>query len=150
MNIFIDTANILSNDVLAFSMAGVPELDNLPQKERDSVLLKAIDVKIYERMPATVVMEFIMSNNLPTVAILSNVEAIAEQQMVWFEALSKHIKFDLMYCKPEDVLHSEETLVISHDRDLLVRQGKAGGRILRYDNERQFQFIINNLIESTD
>ena len=67
------------------------------------------------------------------------------QQSIWFEAISKNKGIDIMYTAMSDVEHSEDTMLIAEDRDALIRQGQAGGRILPFSTETQMPFIIETL-----
>ncbi|WOL24979.1 hypothetical protein [Vibrio phage PG216] len=143
--IYIETSNILSDDTLGFAMAAAPQVDKLEKKERDNVLNKAVEVKLYERLPSTAVLDFLLNQKIPFIAVLSKVEVIAEQQRAWFDAIGKHLNIDVMYTDFQEVEHNLDTLLIAEDRHELKRHAQNNGRILPFTTETQFQFIIDHL-----
>ncbi|CAM0044469.1 hypothetical protein VPHF86_0097 [Vibrio phage F86] len=148
---YIQISDILSDDTLAFSLAGAPRIDTLPEDERNNVLNKAVEISLYERMPSTAVLDFLIASGIDFIGILSDVEAIAMQQSVWLEAISKHNKIDIKYTAMSDVefgrdsLTSESNLLICADRKELTRHALGGGRMLPFSTETQFEFIIEQL-----
>ncbi len=143
--IYIETSNILSDDTLGFSMGGAPNHEQLPKEKRDTVLNKAIEIKLYERLPSTAVLDFLLTEKIPFIAVLSQVEVIAEQQRAWFDAISKHVNLEIMYTDFQEVENDEDTLLIAEDRYALKRHAQQGGKILPFSSHTQFQFIIEQL-----
>ncbi|AGB07075.1 hypothetical protein [Vibrio phage XZ1] len=143
--IYIETSNILSDDTLGFAIAGAPQIDQLEKKERDNVLNKAIEVKLYERLPSTAVLDFLLNQKISFIAVLSKVSVIAEQQRAWFDTLGKQLNVDVMYTDFQEVEHTRDTLLIAEDRHELKLHAQKDGKILPFSTHTQFQFIIDHL-----
>lgn len=144
---YIEITDILSDDTLGLSLAGAPILDDLDQKERDNVLNKAIEVKLYERLPYTVVTDTIIAREVEVTAILSDIKSIASQQVKWINSVNSLSSsgFSIKTCLSSEVIPTEDSLLIAEDKKSLKKFSRAGGKILPFSNATQYQFIIEQL-----
>lgn len=147
--IYIETSNILSDDVLGFATSGAPAIDTLPERERERIVLKAIEIDLYARLPETCVLESLAKHTDKFTAVLSRNEDIAEQQVKWFKSISKYGGVDVNYTDSSEIEHEAGVLLIAEERDLLVKHAKAGGSVLPFTDATQFKFIIDIVCEAT-
>ncbi|AUR85829.1 hypothetical protein NVP1081O_094 [Vibrio phage 1.081.O._10N.286.52.C2] len=146
---FIEISDILSDDTLGFAMAGVQNIEALSAKERDTVLNKAIEVKLYEKLPATTLFDDVLSSKTPITVILSDIEPIAAQQQAWISAVEAHAKLTIPTIRFADIETIEGDLMIASRSSALIKHGARGGRVLAFSTHTQFPFIIDKLSEQS-